>query len=137
MRVVLDTNVLLVSIPTKSMYRIIFNALIDGTIELALSNDILTEYHEIIAEKTNGVIAQNIGQLLVHLPNVFKTEIHYKWHLIKKDADDNKFVDCAIAGNADYLVTNDRHFRILSEIDFPKITVISINEFVEILSKSP
>ena len=57
MRVVLDTNVLLVSIPTKSIYRIIFNALIDGSIELALSNDILTEYHEIIAEKTNGVIA--------------------------------------------------------------------------------
>lgn len=55
----------------------------------------------------------------------------------KKNADDNKFVDCAIAGNVDYLVTNDRHFRILSEIDCPKITVISIDEFVEILSKSP
>ncbi len=57
MRVVLDTNVFLVSIPTKSIYRIIFNTLIDGSIELALSNDILTEYHEIIAEKTNVVIA--------------------------------------------------------------------------------
>lgn len=41
MIVVLDTNVLLVSIPSKSIYRPIFDALIDGEFDLVLSNDIL------------------------------------------------------------------------------------------------
>ena len=49
------------------------------------------------------------------------TEIHYNWRLITIDPDDNKFIDCAVAANADYLVTNDKHFNVLKEIDFPKV----------------
>jgi len=48
MIVVLDTNALLVSIAPKSIYRPIINALIDGDFELVLSNDILSEYTEVI-----------------------------------------------------------------------------------------
>jgi predicted nucleic acid-binding protein len=47
MKVVLDTNVLLVSIPKKSKYRAIFDALIDGHFNAVISNDILSEYVEI------------------------------------------------------------------------------------------
>ena len=50
------------------------------------------------------------------------------------DKDDNKFADCAIAGNADYLVTNDSHFNVLKTIGFPKITIITIDEFLAILN---
>lgn len=46
--VVLDTNVLLVSIPRKSKYRTIFDSLLNTNFILAISNDILSEYHEII-----------------------------------------------------------------------------------------
>ena len=53
MRVVLDTNVLLISIPTKSPYRIIFDSLISGKFTLIISNEILLEYWEIISRKTN------------------------------------------------------------------------------------
>jgi DUF1016 N-terminal domain len=35
--------------------------------------------------------------------------------------DDNKFVDIAIASNADYIITNDKHFKILSKISFTKV----------------
>ncbi len=44
-------------------------------------------------------------------------------------ADDNKFVDCAIAANAHFIVTEDKHFKILSEIPFPKVNVISAKDF--------
>ena len=47
--------------------------------------------------------------------------------------DDNKFVDCAIASNAHYLATNDKHFNILKGIEFPKVQVINVNEFSQIL----
>ena len=37
-----------------------------------------------------------------------------------KDPDDNKYCDCAIAGNAKYLVTEDKHFQILKSISIKK-----------------
>lgn len=54
----------------------------------------------------------------------------YAFHLIKADEDDNKFVDCAIIANANYIVSNDRHFDVLREIPFPKVDVIKINQFL-------
>ncbi|SFE37870.1 PIN domain-containing protein [Spirosoma endophyticum] len=50
MRVVLDINVLLISLPVTSKYRPIFDSLKGGKFELILSNDILSEYHEKLAE---------------------------------------------------------------------------------------
>lgn len=46
----------------------------------------------------------------------------------------NKYADAAISNNADYLVTNDAHFNILKQIDFPKVNVLSAQQFLEILS---
>ena len=94
------------------------------------------EYEEIIAQKANGNVAQNITKMLVTLSNVEKTEIYYRWNLIKSDKDDNKFVDCAVAGNADYLVSNDIHFNILKTIDFPEVPLVKTEKFLEILKKS-
>ncbi len=48
MRIVLDTNALLISIPKNSKYRIIFNRFLLKQFTLVISNDILTEYAEII-----------------------------------------------------------------------------------------
>lgn len=45
--------------------------------------------------------------------------------------DDNKFVDCAIAGRVKYVVTKDKHFSILKDIPFPKVEIISIDDFLE------
>lgn len=135
MKVVLDTNVLLMSLPKTSRYRLIFDKLIDATYDLALSHDILQEYLEIIAQKTNFTIAKNVGNTIVSLKNLQKVEVYFKWHLITQDPDDNKFVDCAIAANVKYVVSNDKHFRILKNIDFPKVTVITIDEFLKELQE--
>jgi len=48
------------------------------------------------------------------------------------DPDDNKFVDCAISSNAKFIVTNDKHFNVLKNVDFPKIEVVDIDKFKEI-----
>lgn len=134
MNVVLDTNALLVSIARKSRYRIIFDSLLANKFDMIISNDILSEYTEVLAQKTNAIVANSIGEMLLSLPNVHRQDIFYKWWLIEVDRDDNKFVDCMIAGNADYLVSNDRHFNCLREIDFPKLSLLSIDEFVSLLS---
>lgn len=135
MRVVLDTNVLLISISSKSRYRPIFDALLNGTFELAISNEILSEYIEVLERKANTIVAVNIAEVLLNSENVIRTEIFFSWGLIKEDEDDNKFVDCAIASNAKFIISNDRHFRILKEVEFPKVDVIGIEEFLESLIK--
>ena len=46
-RIVLDTNSLVQSIPSKSKYRQIWNSVINGVNELCVSGEILNEYEEI------------------------------------------------------------------------------------------
>lgn len=135
MKVVLDTNVLLMSIPKKSPYRQIFDGIIEGDYELVISNEILSEYLEVLERKTNELVAKNIGEFLVNSRNVQKIEIFYRWNLIDEDPDDNKFVDCAIAGNVKFIVSNDAHFRILKDINFPFVDVIQIDDFLEELNR--
>lgn len=117
MRVVLDTNTLLVSIGRQSKYRPIFDALLDGKIRLLISNDIVGEYVEKLEEKTSIIVAENIATLLTKSPDVEQIEIYFKWSLIHKDADDNKFVDCALNGQANFLVTDDKHYNVLKKLD--------------------
>ncbi|MEN0005339.1 MAG: putative toxin-antitoxin system toxin component, PIN family [Bacteroidota bacterium] len=130
----MDTNVLLMSIPKKSPYRRIFDALIDGECKLAITNEILSEYMEVLEEKASSIVAKNIGEFLVNSRYVQKVEIFYRWNLIEQDPDDNKFVDCAIAGNVKFIVSNDSHFKILKTIDFPNVEVIKIDDFLKELS---
>ena len=47
--------------------------------------------------------------------------------------DDNKFVDCAVSGQADFLVSNDKHFKILDEIDFPAINLVRLQDFIKFI----
>lgn len=133
MRVVLDTNVLLISIPRNSPYRPIYDAILTGKYTLVLSNEILTEYIEILGRYTNASIANNIAHLFINLEHVEFQEVYYNWQLIDTDPDDNKFVDCAIAGNAKYIVTEDKHFNPLKTIDFPKLDIIDANAFLDVL----
>lgn len=135
MRVVIDTNSLIVSIGRKSKYRPIFDALLKGKIRLIISNDVLSEYVEILEERTNAIVAENIGNLLSRSPDVDKIEIYFKWSAIYEDADDNKFVDCALNGNANFIVTDDRHFNILKELDFPRIEIIRTKDFVKLITE--
>lgn len=55
---------------------------------------------------------------------------HFRFGLIEQDPDDNKFVDCAIIAGADYIVSEDAHFRALRRIPFPTVNVIGLDEFV-------
>jgi uncharacterized protein len=135
MNIVLDTNVLIVSLPTHSKYYKIYESLLQKKYELYLSNEILNEYEEQIAFRLGFERTDLKLKELLNLSNVHLIEPFYNWQLIEADPDDNKFADCAVACNADYLVTNDGHYKILKTIPFPPITTIKADEFMEILNK--
>ena len=132
--IVLDTNILPVSIPEKSKYRSIFENFINENFVLCITNDILKEYEEILSERYDSETVENIMEILLIADNV-KKQIFIIIGILSLLIlmIDNKFVDCAIASNADYLVTNDKHFDILKKIDFPKVNTIKIDKFIKFL----
>ena len=71
-KIILDTNVLLVSISSKSPYHCIFKKLIDGAYDLGVTTEILMEYEEVIERKFNSEVAKDVIRTLLTLPNVKK-----------------------------------------------------------------
>lgn len=133
MTVVIDTNCFIVCIARKSKFRSVFDAFLNRRFTIAMCDDLLFEYEEVISSKASPEVSENIRDMLLSRPNVKWQEIFYKWLLIYTDSDDNKLADLAIASNADFLVTDDKHFNELKKIAFPKITIVSLEEFQKIL----
>ena len=133
--VVLDTNCLLACIANSSKFHSVWTAFLNEEFCLCVSNEIMTEYEEIIARKTSPAFAEMIVHIILNSENVVFFSPYYRFGLIAADPDDNKFVDCAIVANADYIVSEDNHFDVLKTINFPKVNVIPIEEFVKELEK--
>lgn len=132
-KIVLDTNVLSVAISRRSRFYPVWQGLRDGLFELLVTTDILEEYEEIIGRDLSPELANAVLETLETLPNIHFIHKYYYWNLIAADPDDDKFVDCAVAGNADFIVTNDKHFGVLSTVSFPKVSVLSADEFLKMV----
>lgn len=102
---------------------------------MILSNEIIEEYEEKLVWFYSEYFAEIVLDELLNLPLTEQTEDFYKWQLIEEDKDDNKFVDVAIASNADYIITNYKHFKLLFNIPFPKVQAITIQEFKKVIEK--
>lgn len=130
LRVVADINCLLASINPKGDYFLLYQLFKAQAFEWVLSNEILTEYEEQLTRRYSASLAAQVHEILTLAPNSRFQEAYYRWQLITDDPDDNKFVDVAIAANADYVVTNDRHFSLLARLEFPKVPLLTIRQFL-------
>ena len=96
-------------------------------------SEILLEYEEILTQKIGKVIASNIVNAILSSRHTLLINPVYRFRHIESDPDDNKFVDCAIHANARYIVTEDHHYNILGQVPFPKVKVIGVDQFNQIL----
>ena len=133
MHIVLDTNCLIQSISPRSRYYAVWESLVDGRNTLCVTNEIITEYLEILQRLTDYDTAETIVKTIVNSRFVEFITPFYHFELITQDPDDNKFVDCAIAANARYIVTNDHHFDVLKGITYPPIDVITLDNFMKLI----
>ena len=131
--IVLDTNCLLQALPSNSPFHKIWTEVVDGSICLCVNTDILEEYEEVLARKTTPEIARNIVDAIANLSTTVFQNTYVHFELLPADSDDNKFVDCAVASDAEYIVTNDKHFNPLKEIPWPKVEIIKIAEFIKLI----
>ena len=132
-KIVLDTNCLLASLSRLGSSYSVWKGFQEGKYTLCVTTEILEEYEEIIAQKTTPSLAKNVVDLIVKSKNVIQLNTYYHWNLITTDPDDNKFVDCAFAAGATYIVSNDSHFDVLRDITFPRLLVLKLKEFLSLL----
>lgn len=135
MKVVIDSNVLLVAIGKRSRFRPIWDAFLNGVYQLIISEDIIHEYEEILYTHSAPGAAELVMEILSESPDAVYRRAYFAWNAIIADPDDNKFFDTAVAGNADYLVTNDGHFNEAKKFKFPKVKIIEADEFLKILKQ--
>jgi putative PIN family toxin of toxin-antitoxin system len=133
MTVCLDTGVFLQIFGRRQPFQPILRALLDGRITLAVSTEILLEYEEITTRLSGAERWRDVAALLELLSqlhqNIRRVDPQFRFNVIATDPDDNKFCDCAIAAEANFVVTEDNHFGALSSAGY-KPKSIAPNEFI-------
>lgn len=134
-RLVLDTNSLIQSLPAKSNYHDLWLSLFDGRNIFCVSNEMLEEYEEILQRKVSNILASRVVSVILSNEYTSLVTPYFHFNLIDADKDDNKFVDCAVCGNAKFIVTEDHHFNVLRHISFPKVDICSLDEIMNHLTE--
>ena len=137
MTAVIDTNGLLRSVPRDGSYRWLYDAFEANQFTWIFSNEILSEYIEMVSSSFSASAADLVSTLLLSAPNHQRYEPSFRWGLVADDPDDNKFTDCAIGSGADYLVSDDRHILNLRRRSrlFPPIPIVTFDQFRRILER--
>lgn len=78
MTVVIDCNIFVMCLTSASPYHFIYQSLVNGKYQLAVTVDILLEYEEIIQQKYGDSTATAFITLLKELPNIHYLHPHYQ-----------------------------------------------------------
>lgn len=133
MLVVIDTNVMLSAFARHSPCAPLFRALTSGKLALAVTASIVLEYEEIAARCGSTAFSARVMHMLSLVAAAYDTILlvqpAFQFHIILSDPDDNKFSDCAITANADFVITNDSDFEPLAQAGY-KPQPIKPEEFI-------
>ncbi len=134
MRVTLDTNVLVSATFWRGASHKIIELIEQKKLELVLSEEIIEEYRAVLeyGEIREKIQNKNLDlqwsiQKIVSLALIVIPRI--KFYIVKADPDDNKVLECALAGNADYIISQDNHLLTLEE--FRDIKIITPEIFLK------
>lgn len=132
MRVVLDTNTLISSLLFSGTASRLVPLWQFRRITLLLSKAILQEYIRVLAYPKFRLSDQEIRGLIEEqlLPFVETIKVKRRLRVVRRDPEDNKFLECAVAGRAAYLLTGDRDLLALGS--YRGITILPIGEFLKL-----
>ena len=130
-RVIIDTNILIsAAIVGKDPEAIILAIASNLNFEWIGSESILMEYKAVLGRKKLK-LPPSIQQRWFDIIDTFVTIVEVNISVeFPRDPKDAKFLECAIASNADYLITGDRDFT--EPIDLGNTQIISVSQFKEL-----
>ncbi|MCK4400902.1 putative toxin-antitoxin system toxin component, PIN family [bacterium] len=129
-KVVIDTNVFVSAAVLKKASSVIMEMWKNDKFILLFSPDIFDEYFEVIARpkfKQEERDIRELAKLLTERAVVVEPQIQLD--VVKDDPDDNKFLECAMAGKADFIISGDHH--LLSIKEYKQIKILTIAQFIE------
>jgi len=132
-KVVLDTNIIISGVGWGGLPRKVINLWEKGKITLCISAEVFNEYLELLQRRIKpGKDYQWFVRLIDQRKNIeiVKPEEHFA--VIKEDPDDNIFLDCAIAGKVEYIISGDEHLLNLKK--FKGIKILTPGEFLREIS---
>lgn len=136
-RVVIDTNVIVSAVLNpKGKPAAILDAIVDGELLLILSDAILEEVRHVftyskienllqkngITQRETNTLIDTLGDMALFVPG------NLELNIVEDDPADNKFVACAIEGNADFLISGDHHLTELGT--YEGIQILTPDEFL-------
>ena len=135
-RIVLDTSVLISAIGWKdSKPRRILDLCINKDITLLISKQSIKELKYVLFRSKFDFIQDYIKDEILILINKISELILVKTKLdICRDKCDNKFIELAIDGNADYIISSDEDLLTLKQ--FGRIKMINPNDFIELIKSN-
>ena len=130
MRVVLDTNTVVSALLFTGTASALVPYWQSQRISLLLSGPMLEEYLRVLAYPKFKLTAEDVRVLLEEqlLPFAETVRVRKRLRPPVSDRDDWKFVDCAVAGRAAYLITGDRELRALGT--YRAVTILGVGEFL-------
>ena len=135
MRVVLDTNVFISGIHWTGNSEKIISMFRNKTFELVSSIPIIEEITKTLRNFRIPLSEEDISNWEnMILENALLVEPEEKIDIIKEDFSDNKFIEAAVAGKTDYIVTQDNHLLKIKE--FRGIKILTPEEFLSRLEKN-
>jgi len=131
-KAVLDTNVFISALFwTGSPHNVLAKAL-ESEFILITSREILKEIEERLLNKFKFPVEDILSFLEIIVLNSHIVEPNIKLEAVPQDPNDNKIIECAVSGNADYIVTGDKD--ILELKAFREIKILTPNQFLKILN---
>jgi putative PIN family toxin of toxin-antitoxin system len=132
-RIVLDTNVLVSAIVFGGKPREILDIFAENNVTVVIAEEIITELRRKIITKfpefTRDFVA--IERLLKRDSMIVKLgTVHIN---ASRDADDNKFIETALIGECQFLVSGDKDLLVLGS--YLNIKIVKPTQFLGILSK--
>ncbi|MBN2458572.1 putative toxin-antitoxin system toxin component, PIN family [Candidatus Woesearchaeota archaeon] len=137
MKITVDTNILVSATFWKGDPEKIITMAENKVIKLILSKDILNEYTQVLEYpeikdkvKDKGLIVNRTIEKIISISTI--VEPKDKVRIVTADSDDDKIIECAMAGKVDYIVSMDKH---LLNLDYKDIPIITPSEFVKKMKK--
>lgn len=134
-KAVLDTNVVISAIIFGGKPRKVLNLAIEGKISLFFSEPMFEEIREILGGRKFRFTAPQLLAVERELEAISDTVYPDKnIKIVKDDPDDDVFIECAIATDADYIVSGDKHLLDLKR--YGNIKIVNAAEFIELVGRN-
>ncbi|MDI6761132.1 MAG: putative toxin-antitoxin system toxin component, PIN family [Candidatus Brocadiaceae bacterium] len=128
-RVVLDTNVTISAFFWKGHPRTVYDLVREGKVTLLSSLKIEAELIRALSYSRFGLISVEILPIVNDMRKYASfIEVKSKVDVIKEDITDNIFLECALDGKADYIISGDHH--LLDAVSFEGIQIVKARDFL-------